>query len=462
MEGEYNLHEIFNFWDSQRTSPLPGSAAPSCGNDASPLPESGAPSPASIETPRESSQGEHSHPKPLAFMEEVDWNPEKTYNDIPPTCLHYSIEWKVTMKGSRSVLRDTEPDVVLAPGRYWQRYLRERVEDLVRQKSADGRVVRPDDSTVVVSVTERSQRDLTKRYPGSEIDWAIVQTQLESWGQYFQRGKKLRVNLSFNYVQVSVPSVNNSGRRGDKRGATSTTQRMLAERDLRLQAEHATSGQPAIWQHVYSLMRCPGPPCHLGPHCWIDPAGKKHYRLLSHHLRDLIRYVEQGHQLQSQDDVPLAVRQQLYAEEQQRRDRKSSKVTETPAGTSSVTINILPGHSHQPSAPDAQARSVASVQVWDSALAQDLEIEGPRDVAVEEYAEWQQEQVRDPSLKEEVRKARNAMLEEGFDLEQIYRERNSGFFVDKGVKPGIAKRFADDIGAWSKRRKANHRIERND
>jgi hypothetical protein len=97
------------------------------------------------------------------------------------------------------------------------------VEELVRHKSADGRAVPPDDCIVVVSVTERSQRNLIKRYHGSEIDSAVDQTQLECWGQYFQRGKsKLRVNLSFNYVQVSASSASNVGGRGDKKGTTSS------------------------------------------------------------------------------------------------------------------------------------------------------------------------------------------------------------------------------------------------
>ena len=88
-----------------------------------------------------------------------------------------------------------------------------------------------------------------------------------------------------------------------------------------------------------------------------------------------------------------------------------------------------------------------------------LEIESPRDVAVAEYCEWQQEQLRGPTLKGEVRKARDALLKEGFDLEQTYKDRNSGFLIDNGVKPGIAKRFTDDMATWNKRHKTS-RIER--
>jgi len=71
----------------------------------------------------------------------------------------------------------------------------------------------------------------------------------------------------------------------------------------------------------YALMRCPGPPCDLGPHCWISPIGKKHYKLRTHHLRALIQRVERGEPLQSHDDVPKEIQKQLVAEEQQRLTR---------------------------------------------------------------------------------------------------------------------------------------------
>ena len=82
---------------------------------------------------------------------------------------------------------------------------------------------------MVVSVTERSQRDLTKRFDETEIDWAIVEKQLVAWEQYFRKGKKLRIGISFNYVETAPQSASGSSKKGDKRGPMSTTQRMLAE-----------------------------------------------------------------------------------------------------------------------------------------------------------------------------------------------------------------------------------------
>ena len=174
MKGDYNLQDIFDFWDSQGSSQLPGTVTGSAGN-APPLPSSVTSSAAPNETPRALSQGQYLHASKLTFMQEADWDPEKTNNQDPPTCLHYSIEWKVTRNG-RAFSRGTEPDIVLAPSCYWQQHLKAQVEDRVNQKAAESGAMRLNDTNIVVSVTERPQRDLAKHFPKTEIDWAVVET----------------------------------------------------------------------------------------------------------------------------------------------------------------------------------------------------------------------------------------------------------------------------------------------
>ncbi|KIW29092.1 uncharacterized protein PV07_04932 [Cladophialophora immunda] len=177
----------------------------------------------------------------LTFIEEPDWNSERRYDEDPPLYICYSIEWKVTARlgtlNHRKVSNDMELNVVLAPGRHWERCLQARLADLGGQKFAENPNTRPDDPEVVVSMTGRTQQKLTKRFPGIDIDWLIVQTQPEAWSPYLHSGKKLR---------VGVLAADVGGKRGDKRGRVSTTQRMRSEMDLRLDAEQATSGQPSI------------------------------------------------------------------------------------------------------------------------------------------------------------------------------------------------------------------------
>src|SRR5579862_331815 len=103
-------------------------------------------------------------------------------------------------------------------------------------------------------------------------------------------------------------------------------------------------------------MRCPGPPCHLGPHCWRDSVGKKHYKQKTHHFRRLIRYAEQGHSIRAHDDVPEDIRDELYAEEHQRLERRQAASAKYQPGMNPINItNVLPGNSPQGSLPASNA-----------------------------------------------------------------------------------------------------------
>src|ERR1700728_4103281 len=96
-----------------------------------------------------------------------------------------------------------QPDVVVAPASYWRLILKPKLEKLLCKKLAKNRPIKSEDTNVVVSVTERSQRDLTKRFDDTDIDWGVVERQLLKWAELFRAGKKLRLNFSFNYVETS-------------------------------------------------------------------------------------------------------------------------------------------------------------------------------------------------------------------------------------------------------------------
>ena len=386
-------------------------------------------------------------PEKLGFCQLTDWDKEKAYDEDPPSCIHYSIEWKVTVN-NRMVSKDTEPDVVLAPGSFWLLVLQPKLEKLLCKKLPKNRPIKSEDTNIVVSVTERSQRDLTKRFDDTDIDWAVVEKQLVKWAELFRAGKKLRLNLSFNYVETSQFSATPS-RKADKRGSSSITQQMLIERAEQLGVEQESSGQPSIWREVYNLMRCPGAPCHLGPHCWRDPVGKKHYKLKTHHLRSLIRYVEQGYELQTHDDVPEDIREQLYAEEQQWLERRQ-RATNTTTGTfPPINItNVLPTQPYQAPLGASAAGTPPSDIPSISTPVNRLDIPGHRDAAVKKYSDWQQSQVIDKTLKLEFQKACDVTLADGLDLEQIYQDQDPEFFIEKGIKRGIARRFVGDINQW--------------
>lgn len=163
------------------------------------------------------------------------------YDEQPPKCLYYSIVWKVTLN-NKPVRKNTEQDLVLAPRYYWRLFLEPKLNELLGKKFHQ-KTVELDDTTIVISVNHRNQPDLTLSYDKIDIDWPAVEKQLLVWGDCFRDGKKLTLNMSFNYTDSSnaLKSVLGST---DKRGTLSATQRMLLQRYEEINAIKEATGQP--------------------------------------------------------------------------------------------------------------------------------------------------------------------------------------------------------------------------
>ncbi|CAG2001635.1 unnamed protein product [Fusarium graminearum] len=327
-------------------------------------------------------------PSSLPLLQLAEWDETLAYVEQPPTCIHYLIEWKVKLN-NRCISKDTEADVVLAPGAYWTKYLRSKLDKLAKKKLPPNRTFHVDDTDIAVSVNYRGEEDLATRSDGLDIDWKIIESKLQAWSHLLLDGKRLKISLSFNYVETSQSgSVVARGR-----GGRSATASQLAERAIDIGEEETASAEPAVWRKVYDFFRCTGSPCGFGPHCWVDTVGKKHYKLKTHHLRALIEYVRLGNAVESHDDVPPDVRDLLYAEEEQ-------------------------------------------------------SIQRMRDVNVNKYCIWHCSKNANTVWKMEYKKACDLTLAEGLDLEQIRLDQDAQFFNDKGVKIGIAKRWVSDVEVW--------------
>ncbi|KAI9036760.1 uncharacterized protein KD926_001338 [Aspergillus affinis] len=307
---------------------------------------------------------------------------------------------------------------------------------------------------MVLSVN--SQRDIDKHFEGTNIYWTAVEKQQLAWAHLARRGKKIRLQISINYIEDSGPPS-----RTEKRGKSSVTTRMIADRDAQIDAEQI-SGHHSVWRDVYRVMRCPGPPCRHGlyvlpealPQAGMHPGRFLHTEkfLSSGSDNPESSLISGGNRvLETHNYVPDSVREQLYDEENQQVDKKKKAVDYSTMGSMCppININVLPaGAFQQPMHTPANDTMPTTPGCTESIM-----IDGLLDVAVEEYTEWQQSRVSNETFRENITKAHDVTIENCLDLMQIYEGQDPGFFVKHGVKVGAARRFVRDIGLWVKRRK---------
>ena len=103
-----------------------------------------------------------------------EWEANRPDDELSASFIRYTIEWKVKVN-NRSVSEDTSA--------YWPLVLREKLHKVIEEKVARKRRVRSDDTSILVSINDRKQRDLKKRFNGLTIDWTTVEKQLLAWGE---------------------------------------------------------------------------------------------------------------------------------------------------------------------------------------------------------------------------------------------------------------------------------------
>lgn len=174
------------------------------------------------------------------------------------------------------------------------------------------------------------------------------------------------------------------------------------------------------------MSRRPGPPCrHDGQYYRQGPESKRQHRSKTHHLKALVKYVEREGVLDTHDDVPDSLREQLHAEEDQQREKRKKSPDNSifSSRCPPININVLPAGSSQQSMPTSAGDSAPAK----TGYAKSITVHGLLDVAVEEYTEWQRSRVRNEAFSNNVNKARDVTLENCLDLIQIYEDQDPSF-----------------------------------
>jgi hypothetical protein len=79
-----------------------------------------------------------------------------------------------------------------------------------------------------------------------------------------------------------------------------------------------------------------------------------------------------------------------------------------------------------------------------------LVISGSREEAVRDYCKWLESRATDDKYKADFRKICQVTLENHLDLELILEDPDAGFFVQRGIQIGTARRFLRDINEWAR------------
>merc|ERR1711939_568781 len=363
----------------------------------------------------------------------------------PVDTLRYTVEWKAVLKTKRLGM-NTEEDIFLSPKALWDATLQHSLDTSLEREFSQQNRPEPCNTLVVVSVSKRAERDLTKEFVGLDVDWSLIGEKLESWACHFREGKRLLVKITFRFRPRNAAPQTNPGRGGRQ----SATRRQRHQQALQQDAEMHASGEGAHWRAVYRTMRCPGRPCNNNQgHCWRDPHGGKHYKLLTAHMRKLVTHMNEGNKFESHHDVPDTIRQQLYAEADQR--TVAHRVTRPPnprvAQVRMCESSPASEHGGQQCSPE---RTPPTLVATPRPIVLDpLDIPGSHEKAIQDYVKWQQDQADSQEWIGQFAKAGDILITQGFRLNLFYQTQRLDLLTEGGVLQGIAESFHNDLPQWA-------------
>nr|XP_036584420.1 uncharacterized protein CTRU02_05495 [Colletotrichum truncatum]KAF6793938.1 hypothetical protein CTRU02_05495 [Colletotrichum truncatum] len=351
-------------------------------------------------------------PKPLPFLKYADWVPGRSYDEKPLRLMLYTMQWKLTLD-NRKAVEQTEKNLPVAPSEFWNQVLSAKFVEIINTKSKPYEI---GDTTIVLSVpNDRSEDKVSKHYTKrQQIDWLSIEEQLQGWSQLLRAGKRLKLQIQQDYKKLATTG------RPAGRGATAIG---LAERSAWMDAELEATGELDPWRRVYQLMRCPGAPCDNGEWCWQDRQQQgKHFKLMDHHLRELVRWVQRGNKLDTHDDIPEEFRTKIYAEDQQGRDRKRKRQSLGPDSPSHAPVII---HNHISDYVPAQNAHSPDPGSCSCSRLPPLCVLGLRDDAVAVYRDWHCSRVGSEIQREHFELAYNLTMARGLDLELLYEDNDA-------------------------------------
>lgn len=352
-----------------------------------------------------------------------------TSDDDEPTN-PYNVEWKLSVNRRRRA-GESETSIIVSPRKFWKRVLQPKLETAMEKRPC-----KVDDTEIVMSTTHRSTKPFRKRFPNLDIEWSVVEKQLQDWNDLPSTGKKrnlITINVTFESTYTESDKV-------VKRKATIN---QLEELQARI-GDGAVLSRGVCVRKAYALMRCPGPPCKKGSdHCWQSEG--EHYPLHPHHVKMLADHLQAGKPLDGHDDVPENIRRLVRDDERERQSREQkNRGARKRRRRGSDDLTIVP--------PDSCVPAMVFPTTPLLGLAHRSE------ELVRKYTVWKKHDESDEA-KGHYELMQNIALKEGFDLNYMSsnQHRMCNMFMDEGVPEGFAWQYVSGVPWWYKKERENTR-----
>lgn len=189
--------------------------------------------------------------------------------------------------------------------------------------------------------------------------------------------------------------------------------RQLAMRDKLIDQPEATGVLP-VWKEVQELVECSSAFCtNQGFSCWRDPVSEKHHKLDWHFMDELVDYAEEGKTLAHHDDVPEAIRDMIYRDEEEETIRQQWK-REASDPSPMAVLFCCGEHTASADGPNwVRGETQGSGRRGDPVK---LNFPVASDEAPEAYCDWLCSQVTNRTWQEAYRLACKVTLAKGYDL----------------------------------------------
>jgi hypothetical protein len=167
----------------------------------------------------------------------------------------------------------------LAPSDFWKVKFHPRLDNYLEDEDKFPGGSYTCEETIIEITVERSRRcGLTKRCKKLEIDWQLVDEQLEGLSDLFSMGRKITLSIEFVYKEVTCNSITAKGKK--KKKSAIEAQRLQRAADA------------GLWTRVYKYYRYKAKYCKQGLYYWPDTQGN-YQKLLPVQLEEIVRYIKE-------------------------------------------------------------------------------------------------------------------------------------------------------------------------